>query len=122
MTREEEIEKGSAEIGAQYWHAGEINEYNFFKTRCPHDMFVCGAQWADAHPKNPYHKYPEEEPPCFGDYLVVVDDKNKGRRWAFKCWYGNPADPFDDNPSKGWLLDENEIVSYWMEIPDIKKD
>lgn len=69
-----------------------------------------------------WHKVSEELPTCFGDYLVVIKSKQFGRRCALKCWYGYPKDPFGDNPSKEWALEDDEIVTHWMPIPEIKED
>lgn len=113
MTREEEIRQ------AQIVYIGydrDIDEG--VDTLMRRTAFEDGAKWADEHPVNPYHKYPEEKPPHFGDYIVIIDS-NFGRRWTIKCWYGYPKDPFGDNPSKEWLLDDEEKVTYWMEIPNI---
>lgn len=71
---------------------------------------------------NPWHKASEEQPTHFGDYLVITDSKQFGRRWSIKCWFGYPQDPFGDNPSREWVLEEDEKVSYWMEISDSPKE
>lgn len=70
---------------------------------------------------NPWHKASEELPTHFGDYLVVIKSQQFGRRYALKCWYGYPNDPFGDNPSKEWALEDDEIVTHWMEIPNARK-
>lgn len=76
----------------------------------------------DALLSNPWHKASEELPTRFGDYLVVIKSQQFGRRCALKCWYGYPKDPFGDNPSKEWVLEDDEIVTHWMEIPEIKEE
>lgn len=86
MTREKQIKR---EGFSRYTLAEEI------------DAFVDGALWAD---QTRWHKASEELPTRFGDYLVVIESQQFGRRCALKCWYGYPKDLFGDNPSKNGRL------------------
>lgn len=85
------------------------------------DMLECaftkGAEWADAHPKNPWHKASEELPPCdtevvckmkgvpFTEHFICKWD---GKYWWHWCYIQGVT---------GWFgLNEDWEVVEWKEI------
>lgn len=122
MTREKQINEAVKTSITETLMSTPNYEFSPKATDMLECAFTKGAEWADAHPKNTWHKASEELPTHFGDYLVVIDSQQFGRRYALKCWYGYPKDFFGDNISKEWVLEEDEIVSYWMAIPEIKEE
>lgn len=69
--------------------------------------FKSGADWADAHPVNPWHKV-SEELPKEGKHILMAHTMRNGDYMIEAIWYPEPQ-----------ITDDME---YWMEIPEIKED
>lgn len=87
------------------------------------DMLECaftkGAEWADAHPKNPWHKASEELPEVDKYRKCVKVFARKGDD-VFVAFY-SPVAGF--SLSSSFYIEYNlSGITHWMEIPEIKED
>lgn len=110
MTREAQIRQTASEW-LRYYHP-----------TCTQDMlhaaFVCGAQWADEHPQNPWISVNDHLPPIDSDEVsgdVIV--KTKDGHW-YQAWY--------DYEIQEWLNAGRgackyiEDVTHWMDPKELK--
>ena len=72
-------------------------------------------------PDYTWHKFPEEEPPCAGPYLVIKKDKGHGRRTDRMRWYPftSAVCPAVREISHGWGGNYGSSVTHWAQIPDL---
>lgn len=105
--REELTQASGIQCGELVGMHGEITMTHVLQA------FKMGAEWADAHPVNPWHKVSEELPKNGGHYLCMNENKHIvelafcGTKWVNSTQYFDV--PLD-------------AVLYWMEIPEIKED
>lgn len=107
MTREEQIREAALAYSFDT-DGGCTGDLNIGR-----DDFMNGAEWADAHPANPWHKYIREQFPNLKskdkynkEPFLVSDGKD--------CW----IDWF--NPMNGWVSMGD--VKFWMEIPKLPSE
>lgn len=99
MTREEEIKQAAEETLRREGYHAAVHE------------FMDGAEWADAHPINPWHKVSEELP---DENSTVLGVGISGYPYICRYMYGHW---FSENN-----LTERITITHWMEIPEIKED
>lgn len=100
MNREEKIEEAASEY-AEYEVFGEGVDGAW----CG---FVDGANWADEHPANPWHKNIDGDlPKGSGRYLVMAQNG-----YCHTCQYCTDDRYWD---TVGYQSD----IKYWMEIPEL---
>ena len=104
MNREEEIEERASEY-AQYDAFANCNIDDVWRG------FVEGAQWADSHPANHWHKNIDGDlPKESGRYLVMAQNG-----FCHTCKYKADSRYWD---TVGYQSD----IAYWMEIPDLQTE
>lgn len=125
MTRKEIRNNEATNYG--YAVAGGCIERGYIQ-----DAFERGAEWADAHPANPWHKTSEELP----EELKYVENTMQGRReWTESeqvLVINNHYQKSVDYTKNGeWVRLRNlpkdcdglkTCYLYWMPIPKIKED
>lgn len=101
MNREEKIEERASEY-AQYDAFANCNIDDVWRG------FVEGAQWADSHPANLWHKNIDGDlPKKSGRYLVMAQNG-----YCHTCQYCTDDRYWD---TVGYQSD----IKYWMEIPEL---
>lgn len=111
MNREEEITKASLDFSPCFEYRREI--------------FIKGAEWADSHPANPWHKVASGDLPKklkgnAENIPFIVKTKGGNQHIAYYAsWLDEEyrAIRHDFFDYGGCLLD----VEYWMEIPELPK-
>lgn len=114
MTREEQIREAALvySFDTDGGHTGDLNTGR--------DDFMEGAEWADAHPANPWHDVKEELPNINIPVLVLTHSGNavttsmyiprdvNGNILGDKEWKGNHA--------------FKRSITHWMEIPKLPSE
>ena len=110
MTREELIRKAALvySFDTDGGHTGDLN------TGC--GDFMEGAEWADAHPVNPWHSIADGDLPKEENLYLCGDNSD----YIIGEWNAETrrfTDPFSrfDNQRINW-------VEYWMEIPKLPSE
>lgn len=103
MTREEQIREAALvySFDTDGGHTGDLNTGR--------DDFMEGAEWADAHPVNPWHNVADGDLPADNTYclfLVGIDNIERGHVMDGCVHF--------DSTEKPWMLKD---MDYWMEIP-----
>ena len=101
MNREEEIKQAAKEYTKNYdCFDGDIDDIEI--------GFMDGAEWADEHPANPWHKNIDGDlPKGSGRYLVMAQNG-----YCHTCKYKADSRYWD---TVGYQSD----IAYWMEIPEL---
>ena len=101
MNREEEIKQAAKEYTKNYdCFDGDIDDIDI--------GFMDGAEWADEHPANPWHKNIDGDlPKGSGRYLVMAQNG-----YCHTCKYKADSRYWD---TVGYQSD----IAYWMEIPEL---
>lgn len=115
MTREESIHKAYKE------HL--LTEGN------PSNGFEYGARWADAHPKNPWHKASEELPKIihsnykgnYSNWCLCIDGEGEYHRLLRHCNGSTSVWAWDTDGR--WPFEKIDCtITHWMEIPELPKE
>lgn len=101
MNREEEIKQAASEYTKNYdCFDGDIDDVEI--------GFIDGAEWADKHPANHWHKNIDGDlPKESGHYLVMAQNG-----YCHTCKYKADSRYWD---TVGYQSD----IAYWMEIPEL---
>lgn len=101
MNREKEINQTASEYTKNYdCFDGDIDDIEI--------GFIDGAEWADKHPENPWHKNIDGDlPKKSGRYLVMAQNG-----FCHTCKYKADSRYWD---TVGYQSD----IAYWMEIPGL---
>ncbi len=110
MTREEQIRKAALvySFDTDGGHTGDLNTGR--------DDFMEGAEWADAHPANPWHSIADGDLPK-EEKLYLCGDNSDYIIGEWDAETRRFTDPFSrfDNQRIDW-------VKYWMEIPKLPSE
>lgn len=110
MTREEQIRKAALvySFNTDGGHTGDLNTGR--------DDFMEGAEWADAHPVNPWHSIADGDLPK-EEKLYLCGDNSDYIIGEWNAETRRFTDPFSrfDNQRIDW-------VKYWMEIPKLPSE
>ena len=105
MTREEQIREAALvySFDTDGGYTGDLNTGR--------DDFMEGAEWADAHPANPWHNiadgdFPPDDTYCL--FLIYGEHMEQG--------YVRDGDVHFDSTEKPWAF---KNLDYWMEIPQL---
>ena len=103
MNREKEIKQAAKEYTKNYdCFDGDIDDIEI--------GFMDGAEWADEHPVNPWHKNIDGDlPKKSGRYIVMAQNG-----YCHTCQYHTDDRYWD---TIGYQSD----IKYWMEIPELPK-
>ena len=123
MTREEIRNNTATNYG--YAVAGGCIERGYIQ-----DAFERGAEWADAHPVNPWHKTSEELPEEDGHRVIVrVGRRIEGVDHVFYSYdIGMVRDGRWRLDSQGYSplpyspTIDSGLITHWMEIPELPKE
>lgn len=116
MTREEQIRKAALvySFDTDGGHTGDLNTGR--------DDFMEGAEWADAHPVNPWHKVADGDLPkeYNGDAICptfLVAARGGDLVMAYYAWGEDEDEPnfYDD-------CDGALDAEWWMEIPKLPSE
>ena len=108
MTREEQIREAALaySFDTDGGCTGDLNTGR--------DDFMEGAEWADAHPANPWHNIADGDLPPNNTYclfLIYGEHMEQG--------YVRDGDVFFDSTEKPWAF---KNLDYWMEIPKLPSE
>lgn len=110
MTREEQIREAALvySFDTDGGHTGDLNTGR--------DDFMEGAEWADAHPVNPWHSVADGDLPKEEKLYLCGDNSDYiiGEWNAEKRRFTDPFSRFD-NQRIDW-------VQYWMEMPKLPSE
>lgn len=81
----------------------------------PYQAFVLGANWADIHPINRWHKVEDELPPRIKETVNVSKAVLVTNGLSYGTGY------YNYNLNK-WFCVGTTNITYWMELPELPKD
>lgn len=107
MTRKEEIERALSEYMEEYNYVNVINDVSY--------GFIDGANWADEHPKSPWHSFIDGDIPPYNKTCLFNCDG------IIYIGFVRGDDSLYLEYNLEIHLNINDI-DYWMEIPEVPKE
>ena len=108
MTRDNEIANAASEAMTETLMSYPMYEFSPKATDLLECAYIKGAEWADSHPANHWHKNIDGDlPKKSGRYLVMAQNG-----YCHTCKYKADSRYWD---TVGYQSD----IAYWMEIPEL---
>ena len=117
MTRDNEIANAASESMTETLMSTPNYEFSPRATDLLECAYIKGAEWADEHPKSPWHSVADGDLPTQdGEYLVLVLGRAEFFRYNVESnYWSNSRAAF----YKDW--DVQDKITHWMEIPKLPK-
>lgn len=116
MTRDNEIANAASEAMTETLMSCPMYEFSPKATDLLECAYIKGAEWADAHPVNPWHSIADGDLPK-EEKLYLCGDNSDYIIGEWNAETRRFTDPFSkfDNQRIDW-------VKYWMEIPKLPSE
>ena len=113
MTREEEIAKAASVSMTEVLMSTPNYVFSPRATDLLECAYIKGAEWADSHPINPWHSVADGDlPEKTGNYLCSDGEE------SIVAFYSHVSGGFF-NPLEKYGGDYDDLIKYWMEIPQL---
>lgn len=117
MTRDNEIANAASEAMAETLTSCPVYEFGPKATDLLECAYIKGAEWADEHPKSPWHSVADGDLPTKdGEYLVLVLGVAEFFCYNVESNYWSKSRAFF---YKDWCAQKE--ITHWMEIPQLPK-
>lgn len=92
----------------------QIAESKANELSSPYQAFVLGANWADMHPVNQWHKVEDELPPRIKETFNISKAVMVSNGLSYGTGY------YNYNLNK-WFCVGTTNITHWMELPELPK-